>query len=69
MRSSSGAVMRKKSTCLGLEGLESALQKESDSSTSCCQVFSCFCRASSAQNKVQFKSQKDASTRIYYNWP
>lgn len=35
-RSSSGAVMRQKSMCWGLEGGESELQTERDSSASCC---------------------------------
>lgn len=51
--SSSGAVMRKKSMCLGLEGWESELQKERDSSTSCCQILSCLCRASSGKKRAQ----------------
>lgn len=57
--SSSGAVMRKKSMCFGLEGWERALQKERDSSTSCCQIFSCCSRASSEDIR-----QSDH----YYSW-
>lgn len=47
--SSSGAVMRRKSMCLGLDGSESDLQIERDSSISCCQISSCLCRASSGE--------------------
>lgn len=61
--SSSGAVICRKSTCFGLDGWKRDLQRDKDSSTSCCQISSCLCRASSGENKMQTSTKID--TLVY----